>query len=163
MNRCQTLDDYLNGDMSDVECDRFEAHLPACYSCSQEIQSNRAMRNLLSTANLDLTQIPSGLDQRIRVRIRRSRVVRFAGAITGAAASVALAIWLFAQSSKTEPTVQISSPHAAAQSDATVRVTFPDSDVLTIRSEFDSKGVTFLWVYQNQRVESSLDVPGRDQ
>lgn len=163
MIRCQRLDDYLNGEMIDVERDRFEAHLPACETCAREVRSARTLQGLLATANVELTPIPVHLRRRIHSRIRKARTLRFAtGAVAAAAIAVAVT-WRLALSPHSTEVSNVSSARAIVPPEAPVRIAFPDGDVMAVRQAVDSMSITFLWVYQSPRAEDSQDSPRRDQ
>jgi anti-sigma factor RsiW len=46
---CAQLDDYLNGDLDELEAVRFTRHLSACSACSDEVDQQRWINELLQS------------------------------------------------------------------------------------------------------------------
>lgn len=97
-SRCDQLDDYLAGWLSDTEASDFEAHLADCSVCRRQLDQQRRIDSLLAQAPGRLEALPHGLVDRIESRVRHSnrrRVFRLAWGLSAAVVMVLLVgVWL---------------------------------------------------------------------
>ena len=94
---------YLDSELSAADRSAFEAHLPACSECSQEVARLQRLSNFLSSAPK-----PEFNPQQLFWKARQNRqgILRFAEMLTAAAAVVILicGIWLLRQDSQSRNT-----------------------------------------------------------
>jgi len=176
---CQSLDDYLDHDLTPAERVRFVAHLPECPSCSQAVADHQRLETLLGEAVARLEPTPQDLVVQIEARLRLARRRRWIAAAAALAASAAV-IWLVVhnlpQTGEPElPVVKVTpeshgiEPSAAA---CPVRITFPASaNVLVVREKSESPNVTIVRVYSGlasapnhtQAKETPPSIPERNE
>jgi anti-sigma factor RsiW len=92
---CDKLDDYLLGDLSDVDARRFEAHLGECNECREAVEEQQWIDGLLqSSAAASLEAAPptiaESLQRSVAGRRRASLYVAFCLAAAATVAAVAL-------------------------------------------------------------------------
>jgi len=176
--QCQNLDDYLAACLSDDEAARFEAHLPHCPACREEIADQRGIDRLLARGAAQRAPIPSSLVDRIEGRIRslrRRRAVRWAvGASAAAAVVLAVGVWLIPQDDGAAPGPErppgrgsvaetpvesepdgheVASPaQPPSDNEPRVRVSLADpSEAILVPMHTSNPNVSIVWVYPTVR------------
>jgi anti-sigma factor RsiW len=156
---CQTLDDYLAGELSATERAAFEAHQAGCPACDVEIKGQRRLEALLRQATSS-AEFPTGLIDRcldsIRVA-RRRRIARWLGGLS-AAAAVVLAVGFWPK--QIPPARQVvvledqgTMPEASRANEVTrpaieTKVTIdPRSGFLAVPQANEHPNVTIYWLY----------------
>jgi len=95
---CDKLDDYLGGWLEEADRRKYEAHLPTCEQCREEIERQQRVDSLLARAGARLEPLPTALTERVHCRLAsaqwRLRLVKAAAGLA-AAAALALAVWLW--------------------------------------------------------------------
>jgi hypothetical protein len=164
-SRCDQLDDYLAGWLSDTETSNFEAHLADCSVCRRQLDQQRRIDGLLAQAPGRLEPVPHGLVDRIELHIQRSnrrRMVRTTWGLSAAVAMVLLVgVWLHfrtpegpppAPKRQDEPMIvqQNARPPAQDASDAEplvqVRPSDPSAAILVTEQTKNPK-VTIVWFH----------------
>ncbi|MBC8875093.1 MAG: zf-HC2 domain-containing protein [Planctomycetes bacterium] len=164
-SRCDQLDDYFAGWLSETEASDFEAHLADCAVCRRQLDQQRRIDGLLAQAAGRLEPVPHGLVDRLESQIRcfsRRRTVRTAWGLSAAAAMVLLVgVWLHirrpegpqpAPKRQDEPMIvqQDVRPPAQDASDAEPLVQVRPSDpsaAILITEQTQNPNVTIVWFH----------------
>lgn len=153
---CQSLDDYLDHDLSGEDRSRFVAHLTNCADCRRAVEEHERLTALLVEAT---GPVPVGLTERIERRLRMARWRRVT-AVAAALAATAAGVWLLGRylprPGQPSPPLADVRPEPPAPEEPRpadlVRVSFPRSaNVLAVPVQTESPNVTFVWVYPNLR------------
>jgi len=164
-SRCDQLDDYLAGWLSDTEASDFEAHLADCSACQRQLNQQRRIDGLLAQAPGRLEPVPHGLVDRLESQIRhfnRRQRVRTAWGLSAAVAMVLLVgVWLHfrtpegpqpAPKRQDEPMIvqQDVKPPAQDASDAEPLVQVRSSDpsaAILVTEPTQNPNVTIVWFH----------------
>lgn len=158
---CARLDDYLDGDLPEIERLDFEAHLTMCETCRQAVELDRRWGGLLAAAG---PVAPASLTRNILAVVERHRRLRLARAVAliGLAASLAFAV---ARWNVDRPRVPVartndpsaSQPIASADQRPEVHITIaPESRLLALPLESKNPQVSIVWLYPEVRSTSPI-------
>ena len=149
---CARLDDYLDGDLPEIEHLDFEAHLAACDTCRRTVELDRRWGNLLASAN---PIAPPSLTRNIAGAVERGRRLRIAraSALIGLAAGLTLAVVRWNVDRPRVPVARTddppaSRPIASAGQRPEVHITIaPESRLLALPLESKNPQVSVVWLY----------------
>jgi anti-sigma factor RsiW len=179
-SRCDQLDDYLAGWLSDADASGFEAHLADCPVCRRQLDQQGQIDRLLAKVTEQLEHVPHGLVDRIESQIRvfkRRRMVQLAVGISAVSAAVLLllaGVWPTGEHvnapAEPQPGAQKQDEHAVVQRDvgppavaATddepfVRVGPSDpSAAILVPVVTENPNVTIVWFHPTVRPASVLN------
>jgi anti-sigma factor RsiW len=144
-NHCESLDAYLDGELSAPACEMFERHLSECEACQRAVALDENLDQLLAAAPVDA---PPELTVRIRRNLQRARLVRIGtrtALLAASIAAVALGIW---STRRDDQGVAVAPPAAAPRSSSTVHIAFaPEQKVIAMPLKSKNPRVSIVWVY----------------
>lgn len=146
-NDCKLLDDFLDHDLVGENRQRFVEHLESCADCREVVDAQRSFAQRLQAAIARAESSPPEMPRRIDRRIRQARLHRVA--VSALAASIALAaLWLaIDRPPRTVHPPQLIVGQERPTEEPTVRIRFPNRDVIAMPVAFDSPHVTVVMVY----------------
>ena len=153
---CHQIDDYLDGDLAELDRTGFEQHLANCPICAAVVEQQRQLAGLLEAATQHFDRPSPELVRKIVRRLRmkrRRRVFAYAAALSAAAAVVWVLLSRLPIKDKSieadvKPALEIAEAKTAGPP---VRISFAnESSLVIVPEETGSPNVTFVWVFPNQ-------------
>jgi anti-sigma factor RsiW len=144
-NLCESLDAYLDGELSVPARERFELHLPHCETCHHTVKLDAQMVQLLAAAPV---HAPPELTVRIRRDLQRARLVRIGTRTALLAASIAAVVLGIWATRPGDPEIAVAPPPAIPPSSNSVHIAFaPEQKVIAMPLKSKNPRVSIVWVY----------------
>jgi hypothetical protein len=154
---CEWLNDYLDRDLGVGERELFEGHLANCLDCREAVAAERRWSQAIVRAVSEREVPPLTLADRIDCGIRMKTVRRFGAGAAALAASIAILVFASKRDNSVPQPRELVENTTMPAPPATVRVSFPNRDVIAVPIETASPNVTVLMVYPSSRSEPSSE------